>query len=252
MSELFAVPVDVAYHFVSALAALLAPLPAGLAAAAAIVVFTVAVRMLVLPLSYYAFRGEQARARLAPRIQELYRRYGKQPQRLQRELAALRAAEGTSMYAGCLPALLQVPFFSVVYRLFLSRTIGGHPNALLTHRLLTVPLGSHWLAAAPWSGRGLVFAALFLLIALVAMASAGAARRWAAADRPGVTTGQDRAGRVSAALARLAPFSTVIFAAFVPLAAGLYLLTTVTWTFAERSTLRWLAPRLHRRGRHDG
>ena len=49
--------VDLAYHLVSVLAAGLAAAPAGLAAAAAIVAFTMAVRLAVLPLSYYAMRG---------------------------------------------------------------------------------------------------------------------------------------------------------------------------------------------------
>lgn len=250
MSALFAVPVSAAYHLVSALAALLAPLPAGLAAAAAVVLFTMAVRALLLPLSYYAFRGERARVRLAPQVQELYRQHGKQPERLQRELAALKAAEGTGMYAGCLPALVQLPFFSVVYRLFLSGTIGGSPNLLLRHRLLTVPLGSHWLAAAPWSLHGLVFAALFLLLALVGWASARAARRWATAQ-PGRQSGPDGASRVMAGLTRVAPFGVLIFAAVVPLAAGLYLLTTTTWTLAERSFLNRHAPRPDHGGGHQ-
>ena len=244
MSALLALPVAVAYHLVSALASLLAPLPGGLAAAAAIVVFTMAVRLLLLPLSYRAFRGELARSRLAPRIQELYRRHGKQPERLQRELAALHAAEGAGMYAGCLPALLQLPFFSVVYRLFLTPAAGGGPNLLLRHRLAGVPLGSHWLAAVPWSQHGLVFAVLFALLALAGLGSARAARRMAG---PG---SQDATARLTAALARVAPFSTMIFAAFVPLAAGLYLLTTAAWTLAERTVLRRLAPRLNHGWRH--
>ena len=44
------------------------------------------------------------------------------------------------MFAGCLPALLQIPFFSVLYRLFLSRTVGGRSNMLLSHNLLSAPL----------------------------------------------------------------------------------------------------------------
>jgi len=75
MSTLLGLPIDVAYHLVSALAGALAPLPGGLAAAAAIIAFTIMVRLLVLPLGYYAFRGERARARLAPRVQD--RRHGR-------------------------------------------------------------------------------------------------------------------------------------------------------------------------------
>ena len=55
--------VGAAYHIVSALAQVLSPLPWGLATAAAIVVFTLGVRLVLLPLSYYALRGQAAQAR---------------------------------------------------------------------------------------------------------------------------------------------------------------------------------------------
>ena len=90
MFALLGLPIDVAYHLVSALAGAFAPLLGGLAVAAAIVLFTIMVRLLVLPLSYYAFRGQRAQARIAPQIQELYKRHSGQPERLQRELSALR------------------------------------------------------------------------------------------------------------------------------------------------------------------
>jgi len=263
MSALLGLPIDVAYHVVSALAGLLAPLPGGLAAAAAIVAFTIMVRLLVLPLGYYAFRGQRAQARLAPKIQELYQRHSGQPERVQRELSALYAQEGTGMFTGCLPALLQVPFFMVVYRLFLSGTVGGSPNGLLQQRLLGASLGSHWLAGpGPWSGQGLVFAALFALIALAAWLSARAARRWAApapAQQPGNagiagaagvtrTAGGTGAARTAGAtgvtglLLRALPFATVVIAALVPLAAGLYLVTTTAWAAAERAVFHRLSP----------
>ena len=75
------------------------------------------------------------------------------------------------MFTGCLPALLQVPFFTVVYRLFLSGTVGGSPNLLLRQHLFSASLGSHWLTGAgPLSGQGLVFGAVFALLILVAVA----------------------------------------------------------------------------------
>jgi YidC/Oxa1 family membrane protein insertase len=239
MSSLFGVPVDAAYHLVSALAAVFAPLPGGLAAAAAIIVFTMAVRLLVLPLSYYAVRGENARARLAPRVQELQRKHAHQPQRLQRELSALYHAEGSGMFAGCLPALLQIPFFSVVYRLFLSRTVGGRSNTLLSHNLLSAPLGSHWLGGpGPFSAQGAVFVILFVLLGVVALFSLRAAQ---ANTQPGGAVqpgGAARSEKLVATLGRFMPFGTVLMAAVVPLAAGLYLLTTTAWTVTERTVLR--------------
>jgi YidC/Oxa1 family membrane protein insertase len=247
MSVLFGLPVDLAYHLVCWLAAILAPLLGGLAAAAAIVLFTMLVRLVLLPLSYYAFRGERARNRLLPQIQALQRRHAKDPERLQRELSALYRAEGTSMFAGCLPLLLQLPFFSLMYRLFLSHSVAGSPNSLLSHRLLAAPLGSWWLGGAgPFSAQGAVFAVVFLLLAAVAVAAIRAARRSAAAAAhptpaaPAAADAQGSADRVVGWLSRVMPFGSLIMAAIVPLAAGLYLLTTASWTLAERAAIkRW-------------
>jgi YidC/Oxa1 family membrane protein insertase len=227
--------VGVAYHLVTSLVTALTPLTGPFAAAAAIVVFTMAVRLLLLPLSYYAMRGQAAQARLQPELAELRRRYASQPDRLQRELAALYQRESGGLLLGCLPLLAQLPFFSIMYRLFLSRTVGGHVNTLLTHTLLGAPLAVRWLGAAgPVSGQGLVFIGLFALLAVVGWLSARLASRMAPAAQPDGQAG----ARVIAAAARILPYTTVVFAMFVPLAAGLYLLTTTSWTLAERVLLR--------------
>ena len=291
MSLFFGVPVDLAYHLVCWIAAILAPLTGGLATAAAIIAFTVLARLLLLPLSYFAVRGsvrgEGARARLQPRIAELKRRHAKDPQRLQAELGALYRAEGSGMFGGFLPLLIQLPFFSVMYRLFTGHSVGGAPNTLLTHTLLAAPLGSHWLAGAgPLSAQGAVFAGLFALLAVVAVLAVRATRRAAPAVSPVPVTparGKGPAGSAPAASARRAsatpapatrasatpvsatrasatpapatpaslpggravsfvtwiiPFASLVTAAIVPLAAGLYLLTTTAWTLAERTVLR--------------
>ena len=183
MISLFGVPVDAAYHVVTALSALFTPIAGGLAVAAAIVVFTVAVRLLVLPFSYYAMRGQAAQARIAPQVQALRQRYAKQPERLSGELRSLYAEHGTGIFAGCLPLLLQWPFLSVMYLLFRSASVGGAPNSLLAHDLFGARLGSYWLGGAgPISAQGAVFAALFLLLAMIGCLASRSARRIAAAS----------------------------------------------------------------------
>jgi YidC/Oxa1 family membrane protein insertase len=244
MFRLFDDAVGAAYQFVFSLAHLLGPMPLGLATAAAIVLFTISVRLLLAPLSYYAVRGQASQARLAPQVAALRQRHAGHPDRLQRELTALYQREGTGMFAGCLPALLQLPFFSVMYRLFRSGTIGGHPNALLSHDLLSAPLGSHWLSGpGPFSAQGAV---LFALLAVVGWLAAWVSRRSAAllqtsASGPG-QPGRPRkaappsspSGATMGWLMRVLPLTTVAVAAVMPLAAGLYLLTTTTWAAAER------------------
>jgi len=229
MSTFFGVPVDAAYHIVFALAGMLAPLLGSLAAAAAIALFTVGVRLLLMPVSYRAIKGMDAQARIAPQVRALRQRHAGQPEALKRALAALYRAEGTSVYAGCLPIAVQWPFFSVMYLVFRSPVIEGMRNALLTHDLFGAPLGSHWLSAAgPFSAHGAVFAGLFLLLAGLGWLSTRMTRGLAA---PG-------SGGAPAALAKVVPYLTVAFAAFLPLASGLYLATTSSWTLAERAVLR--------------
>ena len=148
MSSFLAGPIAVAYHLVTWLSQFLTPLTGGLATAAAIVAFTIGVRLLLSPLSFLGMRGQARIAAIQPRVQELRAKYARQPDKLQAELGALYSREAGGMMAGCLPLLLQLPFFSVMYRLFLSGTVGGRANELLHRTLFGTPLGSHWLSGA--------------------------------------------------------------------------------------------------------
>jgi len=228
MSNILGVPVDAAYHLVSGFTRFLTPALGGVAAVAAIVLFTVAVRLILMPLSLRGLRGQAAAARLAPQLQDLQKRYAKQPERLQREMTALYRREGTSMLAGLTPFLLQWPLVSVVYLLFRSAQVAGKPNMLLNRDLFGVPLGSHWLAAAgPVSVHGLVFLGVFALLAGLCWLSVRLGRLMTAQAAGANTPG--------GALIRALPYLTVVIAAFVPLAAGIYLVVSTGWALAERS-----------------
>jgi YidC/Oxa1 family membrane protein insertase len=232
MSSLLGVPVDAAYHLVSGFTGILTPVLGGLAAVAAIVAFTMAVRTLLMPLSLRALRGQAAAARLAPQLQALRQRYARQPERLQREMAALYKREGVSLFAGFTPLLLQWPFLSVMYLLFRSPQVGGQPNTLLSRDLFGVPLGVHWLSGAGLvSAQGAVFLGVFALLAGLCWLSAWLGRLMTAQATDTQATG---AAAGTGLLIRVLPYLTVVIAAFAPLAAGIYLLTSLAWSLAER------------------
>ena len=214
------------YSLVSGLAALVTPLAGSAAAALAIVVLTLIVRTLLVPVSISQVKAEGHRRRIAPKLRALQEKYRSKPQVLQQKTMALYKAENVSPLAGFLPTLLQAPVVSLVYALFLHPTIGGEPNTLLTAPLGPVTLGSSVFTAG-WPGA-LVFIALFAIMAVVAWLSRRTALRLA---MPGAD------GRLSRVLSWL-PFLSVLFAAFVPLAAALYLATTTAWTLVERAILR--------------
>ncbi|MFF4921847.1 YidC/Oxa1 family membrane protein insertase [Kitasatospora sp. NPDC001261] len=201
--------------------------------ALAIVLFTVAVRLALHPLARAAARGERARARLAPKVAALQRKHRDRPERLREALAEMYRKEQVSPFAGCLPVLVQIPFFSVMYRLFTT------PNDLLDHTLFGVPLGLH-VTGAQGAGQWAVFGVLFAGLAAVGVVNFRRARRTAAAAAAATAATAATAQPAPQPGAGLLPylsFGSVLFAALVPVAAVLYLLTTGVWSAAERAWL---------------
>ncbi|MFE0317234.1 YidC/Oxa1 family membrane protein insertase [Streptomyces albogriseolus] len=232
---------------VEQLADLLRPLFGLSAAAAAIIAFTALVRLLVHPLSRAAARGQKARAALQPRIAELRRKHGKNPEKLQKAVLELHAEEKVSPLSGCLPSLLQLPAFFLLYHLFSSGTIGGEPNTLLTHQLLDAPLGGRWADAlgdgGVFGGAGLVYLGLFAVVTVVAYFSYRLSRRMTEASAATAGAGADPQVPGAAAMGgvmKVMPFMsffTLVTVAVVPLAAALYVVTSTTWSVIERSVL---------------
>lgn len=224
------------------LADLLNPLFHGSAAAAAIVLFTMLVRLAVHPLSRAAARGQRARAALQPRIAELRKKHGKNPEKFQKALMELHRKEKVSPLSGCLPSLLQLPAFFLLYHLFSSSEIGGEPNALLGHTLGAAPLGGRFHDALGHGGlfgaQGLVYLVLFVVVAAVATFNYRRTKRQMATSAPLATGDQEVPGL--AAMTKFMPlmsFMTLFTVAFVPLAAALYVVTSTTWSAVERAVL---------------
>jgi YidC/Oxa1 family membrane protein insertase len=241
--DLFALPplaaiLDAASGALMWLAALLEPLAGSAAAAASVVLITLVVRAALVPTGIAQARAEQTRSRLAPRLRELQRRHRNDRERLQRETMKLYADENTSPFAGCLPLLVQAPVLGILYTLFVHPPIAGHPNELLTEELFGVPLGTSLVGAiAAGAATPATFAVFGALIAIIVVV-AEITRR---AFRMPIDDEVDAAPLATATAARMIgvlQFATAASAMFVPLAATLYLTTTVTWTLAQRVVLR--------------
>lgn len=221
--------VGVAHSALDALSTLLAPMAGGLAAPLAIVLFTVAVRLLISPLTWLQARSARRGAALAPRLAELRERHRDDPVRLATETLALQRANGAGPSAALLPALAQAPFFMLMYHLVQPGP--GTPAGVLAGRLFGVDLTAHLADGLP------VFAGLLLLATLVAWWSARRSGRLLATTAPPA----DPAVPGAALLPRLMtvlPFLTVLMVAWLPLAGGLYLVTSAAWTALEQAVWR--------------
>ncbi|MEV0613604.1 membrane protein insertase YidC [Nonomuraea sp. NPDC050404] len=195
----------------------------GGSAALGIVLFTLAVRLLLLPLNVRQARTAKIRERLAPKLRQLQKRYGRNPERLSKELNALYAKEGTSPFAGFLPMLAQLPFMWLMYR------VATHPTALVGHDLLGAPLGQQ--VAGVVANYGLVSTPFLVFVLVIALVAAVA---WFSARQIKIAEEQPE---LMKKIMPLLPYGSVLAALVLPLAAGIYLLVSTAWAVSERAVL---------------
>lgn len=81
-----------------------------------IILFTIAARLVILPLTLSSIRSSRRMQELQPMIKELQRKYGKEPQKLNEETMKLYREYKINPVGGCLPLLLQLPIFFGVYQ----------------------------------------------------------------------------------------------------------------------------------------
>ena len=81
----------------------------------AIFLFTLVVRLLMFPLNIKSQKSAADRARLAPRLERIQKKYANDRQKLAEKQQALYEKEGVSMTGGCLPMIVQmIVLFSVI------------------------------------------------------------------------------------------------------------------------------------------
>lgn len=81
-----------------------------------IVLFTIAARLFILPLTLSSLRSSRRMQEVQPILKEIQRKYGKDPQRLQEETLRVYREHKINPVGGCLPLLLQLPIFFGVYQ----------------------------------------------------------------------------------------------------------------------------------------
>jgi len=82
----------------------------------AILALTVAVKLILFPLANKSYASMSKMRMLQPKMEELKKKYGKDPQKQQQEMMALYQREKINPLAGCLPLLVQIPVFYALYK----------------------------------------------------------------------------------------------------------------------------------------
>ncbi|NOY89409.1 MAG: membrane protein insertase YidC, partial [FCB group bacterium] len=85
-----------------------------------IILFAFLVKIVTLPLSVKSFKSMNAMKALQPKIDELKKKYKKNPQALNTEMMKIYKAHGVNPISGCLPMLPQMPLFFALFSVFRS------------------------------------------------------------------------------------------------------------------------------------
>ncbi len=122
----------------------------------AIVAVTVAIRLALYPLFVTQIRSQRAMQEVAPALNELKAKYGKDRQRMAEEQMKLYRERGVNPAMGCLPLLLQMPILFAMYAAFLQApTLTGDQLREIIWGFIPIPvtgaqtldLTANWL---PW------------------------------------------------------------------------------------------------------
>lgn len=92
----------------------------GLSLGIAIIIFTIIIKLAMSPITYKSFLSQAKMKVLRPEITELGEKFKKDPMKKQQETMKLYNKAGVNPMAGCIPALIQLPFMYASFQFFPS------------------------------------------------------------------------------------------------------------------------------------
>ena len=92
----------------------------------AIIIFTIAIKLVTLPLTFKQLQSAKAQQVMQPKLRELQEKYGKDKQKLSEEQMKLYKEAGINPLGGCLPLLIQMPILFALYQALYVLAGSGH------------------------------------------------------------------------------------------------------------------------------
>ncbi len=185
----------------------------------AIIVVTIIVRLLTLPLTLRQLHATKAMSALAPKMQEIQKKYAKDQEKLRKEIASLYKESGVNP-AGCMiPLLIQFPIWIALYQ-SITRALASSPEELLnlSQNLYalpiiqqTVPLNAKFL----WLNLGVPDT--YFILAILCGAS-----MWVLQKMSTLPTADPRQQSMSKTMIWMMPFMFAMFTLMVPSGLGLF------------------------------
>lgn len=81
----------------------------------AIILLTIVIKLILYPLTVKQVKSMKAMQDLQPKMKEMQEKYKGNPEKLQKEMAALYKDAGVNPLSGCLPLIVQMPFLISIF-----------------------------------------------------------------------------------------------------------------------------------------
>lgn len=197
----------------------------------AIALLTLSVMLVTAPFAIKSARAAAAMKALQPQVKALRQKFSDNKARLNEELSALYRSHGVHPASGCLPALIPLPIFYVLYRTIEGLSHVGHVHGRVVASPLYISHGTRLyealvgarghlpslgidLAKSALTAHGAVLLAYWAIVGFVVFVQFVQSRQL----RRQAPTVEGPAGRVQ----QLLPWTFVAIAAVVPAAVNVY------------------------------
>ena len=237
MIELFHTFRDSLYHVLKFFQDLVEPVLGSQSYWFSIVMLTIAVRVLLIPLTVKQVRSTRAMQELQPELKKLQAKYKNDRQKLNEEMMALYRERGFNPMAGCWPLVAQMPFFFALYHVIYSDIIAGEPNILSNATFFGIPLSEQWTKLPTWADKLATPDGLVILVLILAMSATTYISQRQLMSRQGSQVNPQQQ-----MLMRILPLTFLVFAINVPLAIIIYWVTTNLWSMGQQYILLRNAP----------
>ena len=212
-----------------------------------IILLTVAVRLLMFPLTTKQAKSMQSMQKVQPEIKRLQAKYKQDKQKLNEEMMKFYKEHHINPLAGCLPLVLQMPLFIVLYRLINDLTPHGQKAAGKALPPKHIPVTSDMYRALVRSGgkmvswgidlaqragavRGLGRAWPFYLLVLVVIATGYFQQRQMTARTPDSATNPQ-----AQMIGKIFPAFFGLISISIPAGVVVYFITSNVWQIGQQA-----------------
>ena len=220
-----------------------------------IVFLTLVIRAALIPLFVKQIKSMRAMQVVQPEMKKLQDKYKKELERArldpvkkrevqsrqQREMMALYKEHGTNPFASCLPLLVQMPFFTALYRLLYNVAngasiffvTGGLVDSARHARIFGAPISAHFntpatqlIGSSPGTVKTVIIAMTVVYVATQFITQRQMILKNSAPDNPMV--------QQQKAMLYIMPVMMAFFCFIAPVGVLIYLLTTNFWTMGQQ------------------